>query len=232
MRLFCLFILVALTACNTAQGRLAEKFIDQVKDGHGDLIQKVKNYGNQSLCERIHPEDLPEECFCREPGPLSLVVECVKVFNNTYFNDTIGMKIDVDPCNKEGSRVSVDVTEKDYNIDFPISGIRAGEETNIPIPGLAIMVPAVGHVGVDLAVLVTGNVDSLTMKIGLNACAALATKQLCASAIPGLNLILPWYVLQDTYSFGDICENATKEPSETTKTTTLATGTETVVAVA
>ena len=135
------------------------------------------------------------------------MVECLKDFNSTYFNDTIGMKIDLDPCNKDGSRISLDVTEKDHGIDFPIAGIRAGEARNIPIPGLAIAVPGLGHVGVDVAVLITGNPDSLTLKVGLNACIALAQRTVCASSIPGLSSILPWYVLEGTYSFGDICNS-------------------------
>ena len=37
---------------------------------------------------------------------------------------------------------------------------------------------------------------------------------ICASSIPGLNQILPWYVLEGTYSFGNICNNT--ETSVTT----------------
>jgi hypothetical protein len=161
-----------------------------------------------SLCDHIRPDELPKECSCREPGPYSLVVECLKTFNSTYFNDTIGMKINVDPCNRDGSRVTLDITEQEHNIDYPITGIRAGEANNIPIPGLSISVPTIGHVGLDAAVLITGNPDSLTLKIGLNACIQLpGSSLLCASSIPGLHKILPWYVLSGTYSFGDICSN-------------------------
>jgi hypothetical protein len=140
----------------------------------------------------------------------------LKPFNSEYFNDTIGMKIDIDPCNANGSRMSVDVTERDHNIDFPITGIRAGEERNIPIPGLSIVVPGVGHVGLDVAVLIAGNPDQLILKVGLNACVGVGpTKTICASDIPGLNTVLPWYVLSGTYSFGDIC-NSTVAAAVTT----------------
>lgn len=162
-----------------------------------------------SFCARIHPEELPEECACSEPFPYSLVITCLKPFNSTYFNDTIGMKIVINPCDPDGASVSIDVTERNHNIDYPISGIRADEEQDYPIPGLAIVVPGLGHVGMDVAVLVSGNLDSLTLKIGLNACVALAQKTICASAIPGLNTILPWYVLTGTYHFGDVCGNVT-----------------------
>jgi len=163
---------------------------------------------NTSMCEHIHPEELPEECFCREPGPFSLVIECLKTFNSTYFNDTIGMKIDLDPCNDEGAKLSMDITEAQHGIDYPIAGIRAGESKNIPIPGFAMIVPGIGNVGLDAAVLIVGNPDMLRLKIGLNACAILSTDhQVCASSIPGFSNVLPWYVLKGTYSFGDVCES-------------------------
>jgi hypothetical protein len=174
----------------------------------------IKNKNEKAgACERIHPEDLPAECTCSEPHPLSLVVECLKPFNSTYFNDTIGMKITIDPCDELGSSLSLDITEADHNIKYMVAGIRAGEEENIPIPGLSIIVPTIGHVGVDAAVLILGNVDQLTLKVGLNACAVLRERNICASAIPGLHTILPWWVLSGTYSFGDLC-NATRTTVE------------------
>jgi len=98
-------------------------------------------------CEMIHPEDLPPECSCREPGRYSLVVECAKRFESTYWNDTIGLKIDLEPCDPDGSKLSIDVTEANRGIDYPVTGIRAGESKNIPIPGLSIVVPGLGHLG-------------------------------------------------------------------------------------
>jgi hypothetical protein len=163
----------------------------------------------KGACERIHPEDLPDECSCSEPHPLSLVIECTKPFDSMYFNDTIGMKIVIDPCDEQGSSMSLDVTEKEHHIDYKIAGLRAGEEKEIPIPGLSVIVPGLGSLGVDAAVLIMGNVDQLTMKVGLNACAVIRHKNICASSIPGLHTILPWWVLYGTYSFGDLC-NATK----------------------
>ena len=88
---------------------------------------KLERIGNTSMCEHIHPDELPEECSCREPGPFSLVIECLKTFNSTFLNDTIGMKIDLDPCNEEGAKLSLDVTEKEHGIDYTLAGIVAGE---------------------------------------------------------------------------------------------------------
>ena len=136
------------------------------------------------------------------------MVECIKPFNSTYFNDTIGMKLDLDICNDEGSSITLDVTERNHNIDFPISAVRAGEEENIPIPGLSIIVPGLGSLGVDATVLITGNPDFLTLQVGLNACLSTDHKEICASSIPGLSNVLPWYVLKGTYSFGDVCSSS------------------------
>jgi hypothetical protein len=162
-----------------------------------------------SLCDYIHPEKLPPECTCSEPSRYSLVIECLKTFNTTFWNDTIGLKINIDPCNTNGSRVELDVTEQDHDIDYPITGIRSGKANIIPIPGLSIAVPTIGHVGLDAAILFSGNPDALTLKIGLDACMELPmTTLLCASSIPGLHQVLPWYVLSGTYSFGDVCSNS------------------------
>jgi hypothetical protein len=219
------FLFLIVFVCSSAivvEGRLSGKNYGNINDEiNADqanitassklntLIQSASSGG--SLCDHIRPDELPSECDCREGSErYSLIIECLKTFNSTYFNDTIGMKIDVDPCNKDGSKVSIDVTEKDHNIDYPITGIRAGESKNIPIPGLSMIVPTIGHVGIDAAVLIAGNPDKLTLKIGLNACAQLTSHQLCASSIPGISNILPWYVLSGTYSFGDICESKSK----------------------
>ena len=161
----------------------------------------------KSLCDRLHPEELPQECICREAGNLHVVVDCIKPFNSTFFNDTIGMSMDIDICNESGSSVTVDVTEKNHHIDFPIEAIRAGEEKNIPIPGLSIIVPAIGSFGVDATVLIAGNPDHLTMKTGLNACLSAGHhREICASSIPGLNTIFPFYFINGTYSFGHVCD--------------------------
>lgn len=161
----------------------------------------------KSLCDRLHPKELPRECICREAGNLHVVVDCIKPFNSTFFNDTIGMSMDIDICNESGSSVTLDVTEKNHNIDFPIEAIRAGEEKNIPIPGLSIIVPPIGSFGVDATVLIAGNPDHLTLKVGLNACLSAGHhREICASSIPGLNTILPFYFINGTYSFGHVCD--------------------------
>ena len=191
---------VALAIVDFASGATTRNRISNIP------VEKKK----KSLCDRLHPEELPQECICRESaGNLHVVVDCIKPFNSTYFNDTIGMSMDIDICNEQGSSVAIDVTEKNHHIDFPIEAIRAGEEKNIPIPGLSVIVPAVGSFGVDATVLIVGNPDQLTMKIGLNACLSAGHhREICASSIPGLNAIFPFYFINGTYSFGHVCDKS------------------------
>lgn len=164
-----------------------------------------------STCDVINPEDLPEECKCRDgDSPLSLVIECLKPFDSELFNDTVGLKLTVEPCNEQGSSVSLDITDLERGIDYPISQIRAGEQQIYPIPGLSIAVPQIGHFGVDAVVEIEGNPDKLTIQVGLDACIAVRSKFVCAEVVPGLKDILPWWVLNGTYTFGNMCSNITE----------------------
>mmetsp|Transcript_28555 Transcript_28555/g.61205 ORF Transcript_28555/g.61205 Transcript_28555/m.61205 type:complete len:264 (-) Transcript_28555:163-954(-) len=184
----------------------AVQTFNSTDDAASKFASFVESSKNTTMCDRIHPEELPEECFCTNQGTFGLAIECLKAFNATYFNDTIGMKIDLDPCNENGAQLSLDVTEKEHNVDYTLVGINAGETKNIPIPGLAMIVPGIGNVGLDVAVMIAGNPDVLRLKVGLDACAQTSTNhEMCASSIPGLSTILPWYVLKGTYSFGGIC---------------------------
>ena len=117
------------------------------------------------------------------------------------------LRSDLDVCNDLGSTISLDVLERNHNIDFPIEAIRAGEEKNVPIPGLSIIVPYLGSFGVDVTVVIAGNPDKLRLKVGLNACLQVHNRDICASKIPGLSSEFPWYILKDDYSFGDICNS-------------------------
>jgi hypothetical protein len=119
------------------------------------------------------------------------------------------------------------VTEYDHGLNYMIAGIRAGEEHLYPLPGLSVAVPTIGHMGLDADVLIYGNPDQLTIQVGLNACVVVDVGNghtICASSVPGLNRILPWWVLSGTYSFGDVCNTTTPTPTGT------ATVTETVTA--
>jgi hypothetical protein len=174
----------------------------------------IKQNNHTSFCSRIHPEDLSSDCTCHDgntssssEGPLSFVVECERVFDSSIFNDTLAIKLIVAPCDARGSSISLDIVELKHNLIYKVEDIRAGDEVNLPIPGVSVVVPGIGHVGIDAAVLISGNPDELTLKVGVNACVAIRDKQVCASDIPGLDRILPWWILSGTFTFGDICGN-------------------------
>jgi len=173
---------------------------------------------NATACAKF--KDLPEECHCKEPGHHQVKIDCLKPFDSIFFNDTIGLLINFDPCNAEGSKMDVEIIEVNHNIEYTIAGIDVGEEQIFPIPGMSIVVPTLGHVGLDLVVLMEGNPDMLKVKLGLDACAVVHDRQVCASSIPGLNLILPWYVLQGNYTFGDYCETWLTSGTPAAKATT------------
>ena len=151
------------------------------------------------------------------------MVKCLKHFNGTFFNDTIGLKLVVEPCNERGSSVSLDVTDVNHNIDFPIEQIRAGEQKIIPIPGLSVMVPQLGHLGVDVVVDIAGNPDQLMLQVGLDACLVVRSRNICAESLPGLDTAFPWWVMNGTYHFGDLCDS--NKLHFTTNTTTATTAT-------
>jgi hypothetical protein len=180
-------------------------------------LRRHHGSSNESICERLY--DIPEECDCTEPAPMSAVIACTKTFRHEYFNDTIGMAVNLLPCDPEGAKLTVDTTELKHGIDYTVAGVKAGETKNFPIPGLSIIVPTIGHLGVDVSVYIGGNIDSLRLKVGLNACAVLGDDHsVCASSVPGLNQILPFWVLKGTYSFGNVC-NATSTMAAAALTT-------------
>ena len=103
---------VALAIVDFASGATTRNRISNIP------VEKKK----KSLCDRLHPEELPQECICRESaGNLHVVVDCIKPFNSTYFNDTIGMSMDIDICNEQGSSVAIDVTEKPLKIETSVT---------------------------------------------------------------------------------------------------------------
>ena len=140
------------------------RFIGADDFGTNGVIVSAKT--NQTACEAIHPERLPEECICRDPDKYGLIIECMKPFNSPFFNDTIGMKISIDPCCPEGINISIEIIEKQHDIDFEVAGIKSGDELNIPIPGLSLIIPSIGHFGIDTTVAVYGNLDKLSILIG------------------------------------------------------------------
>merc|ERR1712000_660639 len=120
--------------------------------------------GNEGMCDEIS-DDLPSFCQCANTQ-YGFVVDCSVDFLDL---DTIGLKADIKPCGNPAS-MSLDITEADLGIDYPIAMIQMGTTKNFPIPGLSVDIPIVGNAGVQVAVVLNGNLNDFDVKVGLNAC--------------------------------------------------------------
>eukprot|EP00931_Biecheleriopsis_adriatica_P080892 TRINITY_DN54236_c0_g1_i1.p1 TRINITY_DN54236_c0_g1~~TRINITY_DN54236_c0_g1_i1.p1 ORF type:complete len:205 (-),score=45.86 TRINITY_DN54236_c0_g1_i1:90-638(-) len=151
------------------------------------------------FCE-IVSKDLPENCNC-SGLPFGGSVRC-KVFS--LKEDAIDLQFDLAPC-EPPAHVDVKVTEAKHGVNFTVANVAAGEERDIPVPALALDIPKIGNVGLDVSVDIEGNLDSMTLKVGLNACAAILGHKVCGSK---LTEHLPFWVLHGTYHFGDFCKSS------------------------
>ena len=78
---------------------------------------------------------------------------------------------------------------------------------SIDIPGLSVKIPYINvNAGIVLDVSVGGNAESLSLKVGIDACAQLPVvgKQ-CGSK---LTSDLPIWLIKETYAFGSLCKSA------------------------
>lgn len=158
-----------------------------------------------SICEVL---DLDSRyCKCTDMAGQQILADCevplkIAALN---FSDSFGAKILASPCTDPAS-LSIDVVERDLAIDVPIEKIVAGTELLVPIPGLSFNLPDVGQVGLDVDIALHGDIDELSVKIGLNACVAAGGTQMCGQDIPGLDNVLPIWIVNGDYSFGHVCE--------------------------
>jgi hypothetical protein len=213
--LLCLPFLVVSLAASAAAAAAATVATGQESNKNDSFGDKIST--SDDVCDRL--ENLPAECSCREGllSKKSVVIECVKVFNGTRFNDTIGIALKMEPCDPAGSSISLDITDTIYHVDFPISQVRAGERQILPIPGLSAIVPGVGHAGIDAVVLIAGNPDELQLQVGLDACVQVRDRFVCAESLPGLGGAFPWWILHGTYRFGDYCESSNNATATTSR---------------
>merc|ERR1712151_472621 len=95
------------------------------------------------------------------------------------------------------------VTESTHGVNFTLAGIEAGQEQDIPIPGLSVAIPKIGNAGVDVSVELDGDLEDLKMEVGVDACAEIAKHKVCGST---LTKHLPFWVLHGHYRFSHFCE--------------------------
>lgn len=114
--------------------------------------------------------------------------------------DTVGVQATFTPCAQPLS-MSLDITEADVPIDYPIASLTAGTDEEIPIPGLVWTIVAVSAQA-NMAVKIDGNLDAVTISLGVDACASIFGFQKCGS---DLTSDLPIYILNDQFDFSELC---------------------------
>jgi hypothetical protein len=164
---------------------------------------------NATFCDRIRG-DLSPSCVCRNAN-LGGTVDCIIAVQG---GDDFGLRMNFKPCDKEGHADMV-VTEKKIPIDYRLAGIAAGQEQDIPVPGLSLGIPGLADAGVDVSVLVAGNVDNMDLHVGVTSCARICGLfKVCGDK---LTPFLPVTVLHGKYHFSDVCKpthcNANSAPS-------------------
>ena len=95
----------------------------------------------------------------------------------------------------------------------PHSLCSPGEDKDIDIPGLSVTIPYINvNAGIVLDVSVGGNAESLSLKVGIDACAQLPVvgKQ-CGSK---LTSDLPIWLIKETYAFGSLCKSADNQGTQ------------------
>jgi len=158
----------------------------------------TKQSKNGGFCDII-AADLPDICTCSEETG-GLKIDCSVDFMGI---DTIGVSATMLPCASPAS-MSMEITEADAGIDYPIAGITAGYSGDIPIPGLSVAIPVVGDAGVQAAVSIDGNADSFEFSLGLDACVDIPiVGSECGADLDPDQLPVP--ILSGSYSFGDLC---------------------------
>lgn len=162
----------------------------------------IKPTAANGLCDYI-ADYLPSFCSC-EDKDLGAIAQCdVDVLGL----DTIGVKADFEPC-AQPLHIDLEITESDMGIDYPITGITAGEDNEIPIPGLSWGIPIVGTADAEMAVKIDGNLDDVTISLGVDACATVLGVEECGS---DLTSELPIYLLNSEFDFSDICDSMKKK---------------------
>jgi hypothetical protein len=152
---------------------------------------------DDGLCEYI-ADYLPSFCSC-EDKQYGGIAQCSV---NVLDLDTIGVKLDIEPCG-DPLTVSLEVTESDLGIDYPITGLTAGEDEDIPIPGLSWDLPVIGSAGANMAVKIDGNIEDVTLTIGVDACASVLGIKTCGA---DLTSELPIWLLNAEFDFSNLCQ--------------------------
>ena len=113
---------------------------------------------NLDICGLVAPV-LPSFCQCADSGSSSNITCSI----NFLDIDTIGVQVLMNPCTPPAS-ISMDIVEADMGIDYPIADLVAGIKKQIPVPGLNVIVPELGTLGVVVDVAINGDLSAFEVR--------------------------------------------------------------------
>jgi len=155
-----------------------------------------------SVCDILR-SDLPASCTCKD-STLGAALDC----KTNVFGQEIGMYADFMPCDHP-AHMGVTVYDSTLGIHYDIGQVSLGHSMHIPIPGISIQIPYIKTgAGLYAVVSLQGNVQELTILLGLDICAMLLRHKVCGSSITSY---FPLNFLSGTFPFDEICEHQNKQ---------------------
>lgn len=183
--------------CNTTAQTCTSGAVSIPVMANGYAKQLLKG-PSASICSVLN-EYLPSFCYCSDAANSLAKIKCPA----SLFGDTVTVEMDIAPCASPAYGDFL-VSDSEFGIKYEVGKVSAGDDESIDIPGLSVSIPGIPvSAGVVLDVGIDGNVASLKLNVGLDACAQIPVwGKECGS---DLTSSLPIELLQHTFSFNGIC---------------------------
>ncbi len=156
---------------------------------------------NQTVCDKVEKFlSCPHNTCIDLEGGKGAQVTCSK----EVLNHILGLQGVFAPCDPI-PHVNLSLTYEHHhaNHTIKVEEITYGKDVNIPIPGLSIGIAHLGAVGLDLAVLMKGNLADTSFEVGVDACARVLTKVECGSKLT--HKLPVWIFKGKDVDFSDVC---------------------------
>jgi hypothetical protein len=114
---------------------------------------------------------------------------------------------DLELC-QNPAHATIVIDDSKFGIHHELAGLTAGKAIDIAIPGLSLDIPDIGSVGVNVVFDIEGDLENLEIKLGLDGCGKVLGHEACGS---DLTSKLPIYVLDHTFDFDSLCQQAKAE---------------------
>lgn len=157
------------------------------KVGGGDVCSSVSSY-------------VPSYCTCTDNSGGGVVYCPYNVVIDGSTIDTISVSVTMEVCANPAT-IGISMTDGDTGLTFSTS-LTSGETGSIPT-GILIGVPGVGDVEIILMYKISGNIDSLTVDLGVDLEATvLGFSETCSAIYPSK---CPVWFFEETIDFGSYC---------------------------